>query len=1709
MTIALMGVAAFAQTVTLTFTGRDAADHYVQLNRVSITNLTKGWQENIYWPDTTLTMQNGTGIDESVANGGFVLSQNNPNPFSVITDVNLTVADAGAVTLKIVDGNGKIVETRHGTSLQPGTHQFRVSLSAAGTYVMTARQNGKTSSVKMVCNGGGSTNAIEYLGMVQTITFVLKSTTNNPFNFGDMMEYVGYATINGTEYESIRITQAQGTSQTFVLQFPVEQHQTPTVTTTAASNVTETSATCGGTVTTDGGANVIVRGVCYSTSPAPTTADNHTTDGSGTGSFTSSLTGLTANTTYYVRAYATNSVGTAYGNEVSFTTTIAVQLPTVTTTAASNVTETSATCGGTVTSDGGANVIVRGVCYSTSPAPTTADSHTTDGSGTGGFTSSLTGLTAGTTYYVRAYATNSVGTAYGNEVSFTTTAAAQLPTVTTTAASNVAETSATCGGTVTADGGANVIVRGVCYSTSPVPTTADNHTTDGGGTGSFTSSLTGLTAGTTYYVRAYATNSVGTAYGNEVSFTTTTAAQLPAVTTTTASNVAETSATCGGTVTADGGANVIVRGVCYSTSPAPTTADNHTTDGSGTGIFTSSLTGLTAGTTYYVRAYATNSVGTAYGNEVSFTTTAIPTTQDGQPCPSTPTLTDIDGNTYNTVQIGQQCWMKENLRTTHYANSSAIEQGSSTSTTTPYWYYPNNDANNMSTYGLLYNWVAVMNGASSSNNNPSGVQGLCPTGWHLPSEVEWTQLTDYVSSQNQYMCNSDIDYIAKALASTIGWNSNSNTCAVGNAPDENNATGFSAMPAGGYFVNGINNSFGAYAYFWSTTEHNDSRAYRLRLTSAHAYVSHSDNEKVGGFSIRCLKDNGGSTTYNLPTVTTNAVSNVTETSATCGGTVTADGGANVIVRGVCYSTSPAPTTADNHTTDGSGTGSFTSSLTGLTAGTTYYVRAYATNSVGTAYGNEVSFTTLGETTQHGQPCPGTPTLTDIDGNVYNTVQIGQQCWMKENLRTTRYADNTPISLGDYYVDNTPYRYAPNNDEANVVSYGYLYNWTAAMHNFNSAEPTPFGVQGICPNGWHVPSDAEWVQLTDYVSSQSEYVCGSDNTYIAKALAAATGWYEDEYSDGSECAVANVQSANNATGFSALPAGGIVYSFGSAAAYWSSTANVTPQSASCSGSCYYSFCQFMYDYAVVWASITRRSDALSVRCLRDEGSFSQTLPTVITTRSSLGNSNYEYSFDGVVTSDGGAIVTSRGICWNTTPNPTVSSSHTTDGTGVGIFTNSLSNTFLTPNTTYYVRAYATNSMGTAYGNELSFTTPQGATIILEAGDVWGNGSGYQLLLDADATAYGTIIPECGPLTSSGDADAATYAAFEYKIPQNADGATTTSNIVLNGSATITIPAGYYDFCITNPTPGDRIWIAGTCDYTDYKSGREDRFPFLSGKIYHFYMSLDENYNVDVVTLNSFFNELIHGQTCPGTPTITDIDGNVYNTVQIGNQCWMKESLRTTRYSDSTPIPSGDSLDIYNSHHHNWSQVAPYRYAPNYEEAYVRGYGYLYNWPAVMHNASSSNTNPSGVQGICPTGWHVPSYAEWIQLADYVSSQSEYVCSIEDDECGNGIAVALAATTCWDDVIGGTCSGCYPYAGRTIWSSGGLWYNGRNDTGFSALPAGWTFTGSYQSLGEFVGFWCATAYNEDNAIYRGLYYNYAGLSSQYTEKQVTLSVRCVKN
>src|SRR5664280_72794 len=462
----------------------------------------------------------------------------------------------------------------------------------------------------------------------------------------------------------------------------------PTLTTSSVTNVTVTSATSGGVISKDGGAAVTARGVCWSTSSTPVISGSHTSDDKGTGSFTSSLASLTPNTLYHVRAYATNSVGTAYGNEVTFTTTPIV-VATLTTTAITSITLTSAVSGGNISSNGNGTVTARGVCWATTTGPTSTNSITTDSTGTGAFTSNLSGLLPGTIYYVRAYATNSAGTAYGNEVSFTTSSIV-VPTLTTTAATAITLTTATAGGNITADGGGAVTARGTCWATTANPTITNSKTTNGTGTGVFTSNLSVLLPGTTYYVRSYATNSAGTAYGNEISFTTTSIA-VATLTTTAATAITQTTATAGGNITADGGGAVTVRGTCWATTINPSITDSKTTDGTGTGIFTSSLTGLLPGTIYHIRAYATNSAGTAYGTDLTFTTNpiVIPTITTNTAVTSITQTTAASGGNVTadgggTVSAKGVCWaITANPSITNSKTSDGTGTGSFTSNLSP------------------------------------------------------------------------------------------------------------------------------------------------------------------------------------------------------------------------------------------------------------------------------------------------------------------------------------------------------------------------------------------------------------------------------------------------------------------------------------------------------------------------------------------------------------------------------------------------------------------------------------------------------------------------------------------------------------------------------------------------------------------------------------------------------------------------------------------------------------------------------------------------------------------------------------------------------------------------------------------------------------------------------------------------------------------
>ena len=309
--------------------------------------------------------------------------------------------------------------------------------------------------------------------------------------------------------------------------------------TTAATLITGSTATTGGNVTNTGGASILERGVCYSTSPNPTTANPKVIDAApGLGVFTSNLTGLTGNTIYYVRSYAINSAGTAYGAQVQFTT--LVNLPVlVTLMPGPGTTATSAIGGGTATQNGGGRSFGNyGIAYSTvsnAPTPTFVSSGFGYTVLPASWSTNITGLTGNTTYYIRAYldvydptavwGTPAWSTVYGNELSFTTLAPTLPIVASTNAITGISDRTGISGGIITTDGGAAITAKGVCWSTSPSPVLGTNNFTNDistyPGSTPFTSNIANLTGNTTYYVRAYATNSVGTTYGPaDVSFTT-------------------------------------------------------------------------------------------------------------------------------------------------------------------------------------------------------------------------------------------------------------------------------------------------------------------------------------------------------------------------------------------------------------------------------------------------------------------------------------------------------------------------------------------------------------------------------------------------------------------------------------------------------------------------------------------------------------------------------------------------------------------------------------------------------------------------------------------------------------------------------------------------------------------------------------------------------------------------------------------------------------------------------------------------------------------------------------------------------------------------------------------------------------------------------------------------------------------------------------
>lgn len=526
----------------------------------------------------------------------------------------------------------------------------------------------------------------------------------------------------------------------------------------------------------------------------------------------------------------------------------------------------------------------------------------------------------------------------------------------------------------------------------------------------------------------------------------------------------------------------------------------------------------------------------------------------GTSCPGNPTVTDIDGNFYNTVMIGDQCWMKENLKTTTFRNGTPIpnvtngDEWANLITGAYSWY--GNQVKWKESYGALYNWFAIV--------DPNE---LCPEGWHVPSWDSWTQLINFAVSQgypNQWNDPNGAGNALKScrqLDSPLGGGCNTTEHPRWSAHGTHHgfdAFGFSALPGGYRVANGLFVYLWGYGGWWSSTETIPISAWNHHLYHYEANVIMYSYFKEYGFSVRCMRDDIPPTIYNLN------LEVIPADAGTVSGTGQYEAGEDVNVSAISN-----PGWDFVNWTDDDG---IVSDLASFTF---------------TMPAQDITLTANFIEEQGGFNC-GDTLIDPRDGQSYATVQIGNQCWMAENLKVGTMIIGTQEMTDNGIIE----KYCYDNDTTNCDIYGGLYQWDEMMNY--SISP---GVQGLCPDGWHIPTDDEWTILTGFVSKQPEYLCNNDSINIAKALAANTNWIY--YSD--TCSVGFNLAGNNATGFSCLPGslrlanGNFGYSLDGDGYWWSSTRY--------SNSYPWSHWTVYFEKSIIRSTFIKFNGA-SVRCIMD-------------------------------------------------------------------------------------------------------------------------------------------------------------------------------------------------------------------------------------------------------------------------------------------------------------------------------------------------------------------------------------------------------------------------------------------------------------------------------------------------------------------------------
>ena len=1061
---------------SLTFKGQDAMGNYVQLHHVVIEDVSQGWTDTLFYPDTILFLSE-VGVPNYDQEEVFSVSQNVPNPFDGVTDFTMTLPSADHVVIGVFDMMGRKV-TSKSLRLPAGAHVFRVWLNVPQQYLLTVRTSRESTSIKMVNYGVAQGNHIAYSGEYP-LSFPLKIRGGGGYESGDLLHITGFRVVDGhfLPSETVEITTIP--EESVILTFAVlgvisdVRHFTDTNTLFVTYGA-ECEGGCIGTM------NLHVSGY------AP-------------GTVLQSMEELP-----YIRLKMEHSylgdlwIQVACPNEQ--TATILKKYPTTNSSQCSSLIPANGwgwpNSAGPIESHLGMFYYIDGspacdpsanpmgecwnYCWSndTSHAQTYACGTAHVWEACNHFYSYNPSINGSTDNFVAATNMTTMSNVYHPDQSFTSligcplnglwqiriidvwtydngyveeaeialhvpiTCPVDSPYVATGALTSITRTSAFCSGEVLSDGLAPVTERGFCWDTLPEPTVTSEYVAVGTGIGSFSALITGLMAETTYYCRAYATNTYGTVYGETVIFTTD-ANIFPTVTTGVVTAVTDSSAVVDGAIMDDGGLPVLERGICWAVNSEPTLADNYIIAPTDTDSFSCALTNLLSATHYYARAYATNAVGTGYGAVVDITT------EYGLPSVSLDSITMI-GSSYATC------------------------------------------------HGTLL----------SDGGDPAATVGLC-----------WALSPNPTAADNHVEWGGEVG----AFNRTIG---------------------------------GIHD---AVCYV---------RPYATNIAGT-----------VYGNTLMFTPDT-------IPTSMQVALVHLDHDYATMRVTIVCDSTAMITNRGLCMDTLPQPDTSD---VDFSATGTantFDIHVGNLERASTYYLRGHCLSNGTLLYSDDLVLLTVAE---DGQPCIGTPTLTDYEGHVYNTVQVGSQCWMRSNLYTTHFFDGTAIPSGSVgagsYSEYEPYYYHLTYNTSQIPTYGYAYNWKALTKNSTT---TNVNAQGICPDGWHIPDDAEWVILRNYTGNN--YGCGDDTTSVAKALADVSGWNNST----ANCSPGAYPGNNNLTGFSAFPSGGHyqnTFQSGEAAYFWSRSLNPGV----------YSACRafkISYNQQVLSQTFNPYQWAYPVRCVRD-------------------------------------------------------------------------------------------------------------------------------------------------------------------------------------------------------------------------------------------------------------------------------------------------------------------------------------------------------------------------------------------------------------------------------------------------------------------------------------------------------------------------------